>query len=424
MCRRDGVVVVDPASHALEGCGGGRAVPDAADLAGDDVLIVVHRLRDVRVVPRQGLRSALTRGGVGVARMMCSAPSSSSLAGLTADAGAGLITLARHSSRLAWPWCLFIGDFAEGLGAGSMRQVLPRACRGGRIFGNLAVRVRTMLRTAPLLRTVAMRVAESLHVSRITVLPRGARSGLCGIMPWGVRRQPTVANLGSASRPYSCTSVEQLRWSGSTMQSSGSGLLTNDAERASLEQLESKMLLPLSVNEKILGIMSLGAKQSEEPFSTTDVRLLGRSPPNGAHARDGRLTAAVAADVAVHAKEKRDLEIARDVQERLFPQDIRLSPGSTTPGRAVRAVYRRQLLRLHPAAERRLRHRDRRRIGQRIPAALLIETLRASLQGAQMIRRQRIRRADAQPGRDACTKLGGESYATFFYGRLEPHLVC
>jgi sigma-B regulation protein RsbU (phosphoserine phosphatase) len=49
---------------------------------------------------------------------------------------------------------------------------------------------------------------------------------------------------------------------------------TEGAERESLEQLKPELLLPLSLNEKLLGIMSLGAKQSEEPFSRTDIRLL------------------------------------------------------------------------------------------------------------------------------------------------------
>ena len=50
--------------------------------------------------------------------------------------------------------------------------------------------------------------------------------------------------------------------------------LTDREERAALEELKPELLLPLSLNEKLLGIMSLGPKQSEEPFSATDLRLL------------------------------------------------------------------------------------------------------------------------------------------------------
>jgi phosphoserine phosphatase RsbU/P len=50
--------------------------------------------------------------------------------------------------------------------------------------------------------------------------------------------------------------------------------LTDREERAALEDLNPELLLPLSLKEKILGIMSLGPKQLEEPFSATDLRLL------------------------------------------------------------------------------------------------------------------------------------------------------
>jgi hypothetical protein len=38
--------------------------------------------------------------------------------------------------------------------------------------------------------------------------------------------------------------------------------LTADAERRSLQELQPELLLPLSLNDKILGIISLGSKQS------------------------------------------------------------------------------------------------------------------------------------------------------------------
>ena len=47
-----------------------------------------------------------------------------------------------------------------------------------------------------------------------------------------------------------------------------------EAERESIEKLKPELLLPLSLNEKLVGIISLGPKQSEEPFTRTDIRLL------------------------------------------------------------------------------------------------------------------------------------------------------
>lgn len=56
-----------------------------------------------------------------------------------------------------------------------------------------------------------------------------------------------------------------------------SAALTGE-ERSKLEALAPQLLIPLSVKEKLLGIISLGEKRSEEPYSGSDVRLLNPSP--------------------------------------------------------------------------------------------------------------------------------------------------
>jgi len=45
-------------------------------------------------------------------------------------------------------------------------------------------------------------------------------------------------------------------------------------ERAYLAALNCELLLPLTGKDELLGFFSLGAKQSEEPYSGSDVRLL------------------------------------------------------------------------------------------------------------------------------------------------------
>src|SRR5206468_5612241 len=68
--------------------------------------------------------------------------------------------------------------------------------------------------------------------------------------------------------------------------------------------------------------MSLGPKQSEEPYSGTDIRLLDSvAAQTGLALENGRLTDAIKAEVAAREKQKRKLEIAHEVQERLFPQE-------------------------------------------------------------------------------------------------------
>jgi sigma-B regulation protein RsbU (phosphoserine phosphatase) len=198
--------------------------------------------------------------------------------------------------------------------------------------------------------------------------------------------------------------------------------LTAGAERRSLEALQPELLLSLSLNEQILGIMSLGPKQSEEPFSTTDIRLLDSvAAQTGLALENGRLTAAVAAEVAARAKQTRDIEIARDVQQRLFPQEYPPIPGLDYAGacRAALGVGG-DYYDFIPLSKTRLGIAIGDVSGKGIPASLLMATLRAYLRGAQTIHHQ----ADLTEVMRNLNKLVYESseanrYATLFYGELD-----
>src|SRR5947207_2620154 len=97
----------------------------------------------------------------------------------------------------------------------------------------------------------------------------------------------------------------------------------SDEERRAFRNLQSQVLLPLSLNRKLLGILSLGPKQSDAPFSNADLQLLGSvATQTGLALENSRLTAEVANEVAQRERINRELEIAREVQERLFPQEL------------------------------------------------------------------------------------------------------
>ena len=54
------------------------------------------------------------------------------------------------------------------------------------------------------------------------------------------------------------------------------------SERQKIASLEPQLLLPLSTKEKLLGLIALGEKRSEEPYSGSDLRLFKSvAAPNG-----------------------------------------------------------------------------------------------------------------------------------------------
>jgi sigma-B regulation protein RsbU (phosphoserine phosphatase) len=276
-----------------------------------------------------------------------------------------------------------------------------------------------MVETGPLLETVASRIAETLHVPRVAIL-----------LDSGGAFQPAYAlgysGVPAVAIPSESLTVKRLRNQQPALvrfDAADSWVqLTEGEERRSLEQLQPELLLPLAVNEKLLGIMSLGPKRSEEPFSKSDIRLLDSvSVQTGLALENGRLTSAVAAAVAARAKQTRDIEIARAVQQRLFPQEYPAIPGLDYAGacRAALGVggdYYDFIL-LSPTQ---LGIAIGDVSGKGVPAALLMATLRAYLRGAQTIHHQ----ADLTEVMRNLNTLVFESsdanrYATFFYGELD-----
>ena len=380
-------------------------------------VIVVHRAMDVRVVIRQGLQYVLARGGIRalqvVLLVLLSVAAASLLAGGTSDARAVLIVGAMVAIAALG------ARFADRLRRWVDRRFFRDAYEADAILSDLATRVRTMVETRPLLETVAARIGEALHVQRIAILLedggpfRPAYSIGFGDGPSASIPADSTTMTRMAGQPHLLVRLDD---SDSWVKS------TSGAERQALEALAPELLLPLSLNQKTLGVMSLGPKQSEEPFSRTDLRLLESvAAQTGLALENGRLTAAVATEVAARAKQNRDIEIARDVQQRLFPQEYPPIPGLDYAGacRAALGVGG-DYYDFVPISKNRLGIAIGDVSGKGIPAALLMATLRAYLRGAQTVHHQEnLAEVMRSLNELVYESSAANRYATFFYGELD-----
>ncbi len=129
--------------------------------------------------------------------------------------------------------------------------------------------------------------------------------------------------------------------------------------------------------------LRLGMKKSEEPYSKADQRLLATVAGQTALAlENARLTRAVAEEAARRERIHRELEIAREVQERLFPHH---PPGVAgldytgvcKPAQSIGGDYYDFFL----GANGRLTLAVGDICGKGVPAALLMAGLQASLRG-------------------------------------------
>ena len=268
-----------------------------------------------------------------------------------------------------------------------------RAYDAEQILSDLANKVRTMVETGPLLETVANRISESLHVPRVAVLLNGGGA-------FEVAYAVGYSTAPDVRIPANGTAIE----------------------KAAQEQLDAELVLPLSLNQKVLGILSLGPKRSEEPYSKADIRLLGSvATQTGLALENSRLTAEVAAEIAQRERMNREIEIAREVQERLFPQELPEVTGldfagTCRPAFGVGGDYYDFLL----LPDGRLGIAIGDVSGKGIPAALLMASLRASLRGQTIQGADNLALLMSNVNKLVFESSSSNRYATFFYAQYEP----
>ncbi|MGA8594209.1 MAG: SpoIIE family protein phosphatase [Bryobacteraceae bacterium] len=380
-------------------------------------VIVVQRAMDLRVVIRQGLQYTLARGGVVVLQ-----------AALIAGLIIAIATLAESHAMMRTHMILIVAGgitliflvrrLALGIARWIDRLFFRDAYNTEQILSELAERVRTIVETQPLLETVAQRIADSLHTREVAVLLRGsgfyqpAHAVGCGSLT-GVVFPDTAATVQvlkqrEAARVYF---DDPDSWIYRTPEMSSD-------ELRKLKELRSELLLPLSVKDDLIGFMSLGQKLSQAPYSGTDLHLLSSVAAQTALALEvSRLTTAIGSEMAHRERLNRELEIARDVQEHLFPQHLPSVPGldyygRCRPAREVGGDYY-DFIEL-PDENLGIAIGDI--SGKGIGAALMMASLEASLRGLVPVAR------DLAELMERVNKLVYEAsasnrYATFFYAQ-------
>jgi sigma-B regulation protein RsbU (phosphoserine phosphatase) len=354
-------------------------------------VIVVERAMDVRVVLRQGLQYLLARGTLRAIQIVLSV----SIVAAVATMGASATPLNRILLiSIALAIVLLIGSYAERLHHWVDRRFFREAYNAEQVLTDLARDVRTMVQTGPLLETVAHRVSDTLHVPRVAIL----------------------LNSGGMLEPAYALNHPAL-----TALALPQGALTSDGERALRNALESELLLRLSSNQKLLGVMSLGPKQSDEPFSGSDMRLLDAvATQTGLALENSRLTAEIAAEVATREKARRELEIAHEVQERLFPQQYPPVAGLDYAGacRPASGIGGDYYDFIH-VSDTKLGIAIGDVSGKGIPAALLMATLRAYLRGQTSRGGSDLASMMSTLNTLVYESSAANRYATFFFGQYD-----
>ena len=380
-------------------------------------VILVERAMDLRIVIRQSIQYALARVGLRVGRVALVALGVYMIVGvmskeqrgpggwaLVAGSWMGLLLLRRRSADRASQWI--------------DRKFFREAYNAEKVLAELARDVGRYVEIPPLLENVAGRISATLHVPDIVILLREGRSF--------VTRYST--------RPGEPMNLESSGSLVKTLRSRNDALTVyldkpplwlaslSAQELQAIDFMRTQLLLPISSSDRLTGIMSLGPKLSEQPYTESDIRLLHAVASQMALAvENSRLVASLAAEAAAREIANRELEIAREVQERLFPQKFPAIPGLDCagycrPARGVGGDYYDFLL----LENGRIGVAVGDVSGKGIAAALLMASLQASLRGQAAAGVRDLSSLMGNVNKLVYEASTANRYATFFYGEFDP----
>jgi sigma-B regulation protein RsbU (phosphoserine phosphatase) len=385
-------------------------------------VIVVQKAMGVGVALRQGLQYTLARGGIRTLQML--AILAVIVGGTTMASNANHDRTQKIIVILAGITAYFtIRRVGDRLRTWVDRRFFRENYNAEHVLTELSEEVRSMVEPRSLLETVAGRISETLHVPQVAVLLSG--SGFYQpAFALGYATLPTVAFpsktgtamvLKSQKEPARVFLSDRDSW---VYREETIG----DEERRKLATLQSELLLPLAVRDKLLGFISLGPKRSEEPYTGSDVRLLKSvAAQTGLALENANLLQTVADEVAKRERLNREVEIAREVQERLFPQKLPVIAGldfagHCRPALGVGGDYY-DFLAL-PRGQLGVAIGDV--SGKGIAAALMMASLQASLRGEATRAPENLAAAVANVNRLVYEASSSNRYATFFYGQYDP----
>ncbi len=385
-------------------------------------VVLVPRAMDVSILVRQGTKYALARATVwGVQFVLIMAVSYRLLL--------PLLTQKQIRRDQLWQGVLFllliaaVGFVFRKKSTNWLdKKFFREAYDSERVLKELSNEVRRFTESEPLLLTVSRCIAETLHVNQIGVFLHG-RAGFTLNQTVGISLEgagtltlaansSTIRNLTTTNSPAQLYREEPDAWY----------LMAAQSERRTLDELGAELFLPLSGRNRLLGVMALGPKQSEAAYSKSDLHLLQTlADQTGMALELSELAHSLANEAALRERANREMEIAREVQERLFPQEMPQLEGVSIAGACRPALgVGGDYYDVFTLQDGRLGLAIGDVSGKGISAALLMASLRASLRGVTIDNPREFAKLMDKVNRLVYEASASNRYATFFFGAFDP----
>jgi phosphoserine phosphatase RsbU/P len=380
--------------------------------------VIVQRALDLRIILRQGTRYAFARGTLWVLqalvftflffRIFHFAHASGRGAQLIAPIVFVVIVLFLRL-RIARPLSLWID-----------RRFFREAYSVDQVLVELSEQARTFTETEPLLRTITERISQTLHVERIAFL---LRQGKLFQLQYAQGIPSTLnASLAENSSTMRALAIDRSPKRVFREHPDPWLQLAAPAEVSVLDGLEAELLLPLPGRTSLIGVMALGPKLSEEPYSRSDRRLLSSvALQTGLAIENSALVHHLAEESAQRQRINREIEIARQVQERLLPQIYPLVKGLDFAGfsRTAQEVGG-DYYDFIALENGRLGVAVGDVSGKGISAALLMASIRSALHGLTFSGTLSLARIIEGLNRIIYDSSTSNRFVTFFFGEYDP----
>lgn len=382
-------------------------------------VIVVQRAMDVRMVVRTGVRYALASTGLRTLQAVLFLVVIFFTLRFALDAQHHWETLV--VGMIGALVLLLLRGIGNRVGLWTDRHFFRAAYNAEIILTELANSVASFRDTKALMDTVSHRIADSLHSEPIVfLLERNGnyQPAYCLGMPAPepdvefAKHSATCRFLTRMSAPARVYFDDPQSWVHGV----------SEREHSALLGLQTQVLLPVTQKSRLLGILSLGPKKSEAPYSREDLQLLSAVASQAGLALENvRLTEDVRQEVAQRERLNRELEIARDVQQRLFPQELPEVKGLDfagycRPAFGVGGDYY-DFIRLDGGC---LGIAIGDVSGKGIAAALMMASLQASLRGQTIKPCATLSEMISHINRLVFDASASNRYATFFYAQYDP----
>jgi phosphoserine phosphatase RsbU/P len=276
--------------------------------------VVKYRVMEIPVLLRAGARYVLVQRGFIVLLFVAGAVAIALYANILSrfirtDSNLGLAASVVFGIALVWVAAPLVKRGTERIDRAFFRSAYDARI----ILQDLAERTRRVNDRDELARLLEHHVREALHPKSLACYleeGEGRLVGKCGEPPAGLETisasESVLAELASRGKS------EDVPPAGAR----------DAAKFAVFDALAPECLVPiLDRTSRLIGLIVLGPRLSEEPFSGEDKRLLDSVASHAGIALENiRLAEKMAARLEADRRAAHELEIAREVQARLFPQ--------------------------------------------------------------------------------------------------------